>query len=156
MENTQNKQKASVVYLTKDISPEGLVNIYKALGVPAKGRVAIKMSTGEGSNPNYLKPELIKNLVFEVDGTIVECNTAYGNGPGDEQDNRDSSATGLATSKTTATRRPTTGRSLSGTVSRPRSRSTSWTRRARCASPCRIRRTSNMTSWAATWPNTTS
>jgi len=92
IDNMENTQKESVVYLTKNISPEGLVNIYKALGVPAKGRVAIKMSTGEGSNPNYLKPELIKNLVFEVDGTIVECNTAYGNGPGDEQDNRDSSA----------------------------------------------------------------
>ena len=66
----------AVVYLTKDISPEGLLNIYKALGVEAKGRVAIKMSTGEGSNPNYLKPELIKLLVEAVDGTIVECNTA--------------------------------------------------------------------------------
>ena len=54
MENTQNEQKESVVYLTKDISPEGLVNIYKALGVTVKGRVAVKMSTGEGSNPNYL------------------------------------------------------------------------------------------------------
>ena len=92
MENTLNEQKESVVYLTKDISPEGLVNIYKALGVPAKGRVAIKMSTGEGSNPNYLKPELIKNLVFEVDGTIVECNTAYSSGPGDEKDDRNNSA----------------------------------------------------------------
>ena len=92
MEKTQNEQKESVVYLTKNISPEGLVSIYKALGVPVKGRVAIKMSTGEGSNPNYLKPELIKNLVFEVDGTIVECNTAYGNGPGDEKDDRNNSA----------------------------------------------------------------
>ena len=88
----ENTQKESVVYLTKNISPEGLVNIYKALGVPVKGRVAIKMSTGEGSNPNYLKPELIKDLVFEVDGTIVECNTAYGNGPGDEKDDRNNSA----------------------------------------------------------------
>ena len=89
MENTQNEQKESVVYLTKNISPEGLVKIYKALGVPAKGRVAIKMSTGEGSNPNYLKPELIKDLVFEVDGTIVECNTAYTSGPGDEKDDEE-------------------------------------------------------------------
>ena len=82
----------AVVYLTKDISPEGLVNIYKALGVEAKGRVAVKISTGEGSNPNYLKPELIKNLVQLVDGTIVECNTAYGSGPGNEQDERNTSA----------------------------------------------------------------
>ena len=63
----------STVYLTRDISPESLVKIYKVLGVPAKGRVAVKMSTGEGSNPNYLKPELVKDLVFEVDGPIVEC-----------------------------------------------------------------------------------
>ena len=49
----------SKVYLTREISPESLVRIYKALGVPAKGRVAVKMSTGEGSNPNYLKPELV-------------------------------------------------------------------------------------------------
>ena len=78
----------STVYLTREISPEALVNIYKALGVDATGRVAVKMSTGEGSNPNYLKPELIKNLIAEVDGTIVECNTAYSSGPGNEQDDR--------------------------------------------------------------------
>ncbi|MBQ6199926.1 MAG: ferredoxin, partial [Prevotella sp.] len=66
-------QQASKVYLTREISPESLVKIYKALGVEAKGRVAVKMSTGEGSNPNYLKPELVKNLIWEVDGTIVEC-----------------------------------------------------------------------------------
>ena len=82
----------SKVYLTRDITPESLVKIYKALGVPAKGRVAVKMSTGEGSNPNYLKPELIKDLVFAVDGTIVECNTAYGNAANDRHDDRNNSA----------------------------------------------------------------
>ena len=82
----------SKVYLTREISPESLVKIYKALGVEAKGRVAVKMSTGEGSNPNYLKPELVKNLIWEVDGTIVECNTAYSSGAGNEQDDRNSSA----------------------------------------------------------------
>ena len=82
----------AVVYLTKDISPEGLVNIYKALGVEATGKVAVKISTGEGSNPNYLKPELIKNLVMLVDGTIVECNTAYSSGAGNEMDDRNNSA----------------------------------------------------------------
>ena len=81
----------SKVYLTREISPESLVRIYKALSVPAKGRVAVKMSTGEGSNPNYLKPELVKNLIFEVDGTIVECNTAYGNSPADKKDDRNTS-----------------------------------------------------------------
>ena len=87
----QEPQEATV-YLTKDISPEGLLNIYKALGVEAQGRVAIKMSTGEGSNPNYLKPELIRLLVEAVNGTIVECNTAYSSGPGNEQDDRNNSA----------------------------------------------------------------
>ena len=85
-------RNASTVYLTREISPESLVRIYNALDVPATGRVAVKMSTGEGSNPNYLKPELIGKLIHEVDGTIVECNTAYGNGPGDEKDDRNSSA----------------------------------------------------------------
>ena len=85
-------QQASKVYLTREISPESLVKIYKALGVEAKGRVAVKMSTGEGSNPNYLKPELVKNLIWEVDGTIVECNTAYSSGAGNDQDDRNSSA----------------------------------------------------------------
>lgn len=78
----------SKVFLTRDITPESLVKIYKALGVPAKGRVAVKMSTGEGSNPNYLKPELVKDLVLEVNGTVVECNTAYGNAPQDKKDER--------------------------------------------------------------------
>ena len=66
----------SKVYVTRQITPAALVKIYKALGVKAEGRVAVKVSTGEGSNPNYLKPELIKDLVYEVDGTIVENNTA--------------------------------------------------------------------------------
>ena len=86
------QQDGATVYLTREITPESLVRIYKALGVEATGRVAVKISTGEGSNPNYLKPELIKDLVHEVDGTIVECNTAYGNGPGDDKDERNNSA----------------------------------------------------------------
>ena len=73
----QNDETKSTVYLTREISPESLVKIYKALGREAKGRVAVKISTGEAGNPNYLKPELIKQLVDEVNGTIVECNTAY-------------------------------------------------------------------------------
>ncbi|MBR4240419.1 MAG: DUF362 domain-containing protein [Prevotella sp.] len=68
----------SKVYMTKEITPESLVKIYKALGVEAKGRVAVKISTGEGGNTHYLKPTLIRQLVDEVRGTIVECNTAYG------------------------------------------------------------------------------
>ena len=87
-----NGEQSATVYLTREITPESLVRIYKALGVEATGRVAVKVSTGEGSNPNYLKPELIKNLVYEVDGTIVECNTAYSSGPDDLKDDRNNSA----------------------------------------------------------------
>lgn len=72
-----NTWAQSKVYLTREISSASLLHIYEALGVKAKGRVAVKISTGEGSSPNYLKPEPIKDLVYEVDGTIVECNIAY-------------------------------------------------------------------------------
>lgn len=65
------------VYFTKEISPDALVRIYKALCKEAKGRVAVKISTGEAGGHNYLKPELISKLVSETGGTIVECNTAY-------------------------------------------------------------------------------
>jgi len=68
----------SKVYFTKEISPESLVKIFNALGVEPQGRVAVKISTGEGGNTHYLKPTLIRNLVEQVDGTIVECCTAYG------------------------------------------------------------------------------
>lgn len=67
-----------VVYMTTEITPEALVNIYNQLGFTAEGNVAVKMSTGEPPNSNYLRPELIKDLVQSVNGTIVECNTAYG------------------------------------------------------------------------------
>lgn len=70
--------KSSIVYFTSDISPEGMVAIYEALGWKPSGKVAVKLSTGEPPASNYLRPELIKDLVKLVDGTIVECNTAYG------------------------------------------------------------------------------
>lgn len=66
------------VFFTKEITPESLVRIYHALGVEANGRVAVKISTGEGGNTHYLKPPFLRNLVDEVNGTIVECCTAYG------------------------------------------------------------------------------
>ena len=68
----------STVYYIQDITPESLVKIYKALGVEPTGRVAVKISTGEAGNNHYLKPTLIRNLVDKVNGTIVECCTAYG------------------------------------------------------------------------------
>lgn len=69
---------ASKVLMTKKITPESLVKIYEALGRPASGRVAVKISTGEPGGHNFLQPSLIGDLVRKVNGTIVECNTAYG------------------------------------------------------------------------------
>ena len=66
------------VYFIKDITPEALLKVYHALGVTPSGKVAVKISTGESSQSNQLSPELIKDLVSEVKGTLVECNTAYG------------------------------------------------------------------------------
>ncbi len=70
--------RAPVVYFTSDISAEGLVRIYEALGWEPSGKVAVKISTGEPPASNYLRPELIGDLVQKLNGTIVECNTAYG------------------------------------------------------------------------------
>lgn len=71
-------QASPVVYMASDISPKGLMAVYRALGWKPEGKVAVKLSTGEPPSSNYLAPSLIKNLVQHVDGTIVECNTAYG------------------------------------------------------------------------------
>lgn len=65
------------VYFTKEIAPESLVKIYEALGVELPGKVGVKVSTGEAGGNNYLKPELIGALVKKLNGTIIECNTAY-------------------------------------------------------------------------------
>ena len=67
-----------VVYMTTDITPDGLMAIYEALNATPTGNVGIKVHTGESQNSNHLKPELIKDLVQLLDGTIVETNTAYG------------------------------------------------------------------------------
>ncbi len=85
---TENAQQMSVsenaptVYFTKEITPESLVKIYEALGVPATGRVAVKISSGESQQSNQLDPKLIQPLVNGVDGTLVECCTIYGGNRG--------------------------------------------------------------------------
>lgn len=76
--STESDDAASVVYFTREITPASLVRIYEALGVEAKERVAVKISTGESAQSNNLSPELIAPLVRKVGGTLVECNTAYG------------------------------------------------------------------------------
>lgn len=72
-----DENRKPVVYMTKEITPEALVRIYDALGVVPDGRVAVKISTGEPGGHNFLQPQLIEGLVKKVNGTIVECNTAY-------------------------------------------------------------------------------
>lgn len=76
--NAENAAELPTVYMTSEITPEALVAIYEALGVEAEGRVAVKISTGEPGGHNFLDPNLIADLVHKVNGTIVECNTAYG------------------------------------------------------------------------------
>ena len=65
------------VYFTKEISPEGLSRVYEALGVKLSGKVGVKVSTGEQGAKGYLKADLIGPFVKSLNGTIVECNTAY-------------------------------------------------------------------------------
>lgn len=68
----------SKVYFTKDVTPEGVVRLYRALGIELPGKVAVKIHSGEQGNTNFLGPDFWKPMVEEVKGTIVECNTAYG------------------------------------------------------------------------------
>ena len=67
----------SKVLFTKEISPSGLVKIYEALGKRLNGKVAVKLHSGEEGNQNYLRPEFVRELIHRVNGTVVECNTAY-------------------------------------------------------------------------------
>lgn len=67
----------SKVYFTSEVSNDSLVKMYEALGVNLPGKVAVKLHSGEQGNKNYLRPEFVKNLVERVNGTVVECNTAY-------------------------------------------------------------------------------
>lgn len=68
----------SKVYFTKEITPESLIRIYEALGVELPGKVGVKVSTGEDGAKGYLKADLIAPFVKKLNGTIIECNTAYG------------------------------------------------------------------------------
>ena len=92
LEKGKNMERAKV-YFTRNITREGLLAIYKALNRELKGRVAVKISTGEMGGHNYLDPNLIKDLVHKLNGTIVECNTAY---PGKRMKTEDHLATAKA------------------------------------------------------------
>ena len=65
------------VYFIREITPENIVKIYDVLGKNLEGNVAVKLHSGEKGNQNYIRPEMVKNIVEHVNGTVVECNTAY-------------------------------------------------------------------------------
>lgn len=65
------------VYFTKEITPQAVVRMYEAMGVKLPGRVAVKLHSGEVGNQNFLRPDFLAPMVAHVEGTIVECNTAY-------------------------------------------------------------------------------
>lgn len=67
----------SKVYFSKEITPENVVKMYETLGITLPGKVAVKLHSGEDGNQNYIKPEFVKAIVEKVNGTVVECNTAY-------------------------------------------------------------------------------
>ena len=69
--------KKVIVYYSKEISPEALIKIYEKLNVKLDGNVGVKVSTGEKGSKGYLKADLIAPLVKRINGTILECNTAY-------------------------------------------------------------------------------
>lgn len=72
----------SKVYFTKNTGPKSLVRLYEKLGKKLEGNVAVKLHSGERGNQNFLRPEFVKPIIDEVNGTVVECNTAYGHDMG--------------------------------------------------------------------------
>ena len=67
----------SKVYFIKEITPANIIKAYNAIGKKLEGNVAVKMHSGEKGNKNYLRPEFVKDVINYVNGTVVECNTAY-------------------------------------------------------------------------------
>lgn len=65
------------VYFMRNITPENVVKMYQSLNINLKGNVAVKVHSGEEGNQNYLRPEFMKPMIEYVNGTVVECNTAY-------------------------------------------------------------------------------
>ena len=77
------------VYFTREITPESVVRLYQKLGITLMGKVAVKVHSGEKGNQNFLRPAFWKPMVEQVQGTIVECNTAYGDAFGGVRDHTD-------------------------------------------------------------------
>lgn len=67
----------SKVYFTREITPEKVLEIYEKLNIELPGNIAIKLHSGEQGNQNFLKPDFWKVIIDKLQGTVVECNTAY-------------------------------------------------------------------------------
>ncbi len=96
-ENTKNMIRRKVelmekskVYFTKDTGSKSLVRLYETLGKELTGNVAVKLHSGEKGNQNFLRPEFVKPIIDKVNGTVVECNTAYGHDMGGHRFNTES------------------------------------------------------------------
>ena len=80
----------SKVFFSKEITPENVVKMYELLGIELPGKVAVKLHSGEQGNQNFLRPEFWKPMIERVNGTVVECNTAYGDNAGGVRDHTES------------------------------------------------------------------
>ncbi len=74
---TADAAGSAKVYFTKELSPESVIRMYRALGIALPGRVAVKVHSGEKGNQNFLRPEFLRPMIEAVRGTVVECNAAY-------------------------------------------------------------------------------
>jgi hypothetical protein len=77
MKTRRDELMSSNVYFTKEITPQAMIRMYDTLGVKLPGKVAVKLHSGEVGNQNFLRPAFMKPMIDYVNGTIVECNTAY-------------------------------------------------------------------------------
>ena len=69
--------KNHILPAVRDVTPDNVIKIYQKMGVNLTGRVAVKVHSGEDGNQNFLRPEFLEPMIDYVDGTVVECNTAY-------------------------------------------------------------------------------
>ena len=67
----------SEVYFSKTLTPERVIDLYKAVGLNLNGNIGVKVHSGEEGNQNFLRPEFLKPMIEYVNGTVIECNTEY-------------------------------------------------------------------------------
>ena len=141
----------SKVYFTREITPEKVVELYHALGVQLPGKVAVKVHSGEKGNQNFLRPEFWRPMVEEVHGTVVECNTAYGDATAGVRDHTEAHRKLLEEHGWTKYFDVDLMEMWSGPSPTARSsRRTTWARTSSTMTPCWCWPTSRGTPWAAT------